>query len=105
MLGVDLVYIPRLRCPKESFLKGVLTPKERALYEQAPKKDEFLAGRCAAEEAYLKALGKGLGGARLSEIEILPESGGQPFLYHEGKRYEVSISHDGEYAIAIVFIP
>lgn len=100
-LGCDLVDVRRLKEPEESFLKGVLTPKERALYEESPDKASFLAGRYVAKEAFLKATGKGLGFALMKELEVLLDANGAPSLLYRGKEYPISISHDGDYAFAI----
>lgn len=104
-IGTDLVKISRLSKPEESFLKGVLSPYERGQYEKRADKAEFLAGHYAAKEAFLKALGTGLSGAPLKEVEVHYEEMGRPYIQFRGERYEASISHDGDYAISVVLIP
>ncbi|MCH3910155.1 MAG: holo-ACP synthase [Bacilli bacterium] len=101
-VGTDIVMISRIPVTKESFIKGVLSPKERAIFDSRNDKAEFLAGRYAAKEAFLKAVGTGLSGARLNEIEVLYDEKGAPVLTYEGHEYSVSISHDGGYAISVV---
>ncbi len=102
-LGTDIVYIPRMRLD-EAFVGKILSSKEREIYDRRKDKKEFLAGRFAAKEAFMKAMKKGLGLAPLDQIEILYLEDGSPTLIYEGKRYEVSIAHDGDYAIATVII-
>jgi len=69
------------------------------------------AGFCA-KEAFAKALGIGLRVFSLREIELLREENGRPYLAFSGEArrlaeesglaFEVSISHDRQYAIAQV---
>jgi holo-[acyl-carrier protein] synthase len=103
-VGTDIVSISRIRVD-EAFAHTILSPKEIAIYKTRRDKAEFLAGRYAAKEAFLKALGTGLGGAALNAIDVSYRSSGQPFIIYEGREYEVSISHDGGYAVSVVIIP
>ena len=101
--GIDIVYLPRL--PKgETFARGVLTDEEYGQYLASPDKAEFLGGHYAAKEAYMKATGRGLGAARFRDLEIRYENGGAPYLVHGDCRYDISISHDGDYAVAVVLV-
>lgn len=74
-----------------------------------------IAGKFAAKEALLKALGIGFsrGLGRLTEIEVVKDAVGKPSVKTYGlvndlinqkniTNIEVSISHDSEYAIAFV---
>lgn len=57
---------------------------------------QTLAGLFAAKEAIMKA-DQAMSSKQLSQIEILPDASGAPT--HDG--FQLSISHSGEYAIAI----
>jgi phosphopantetheine--protein transferase-like protein len=103
-IGTDIVLVSRVSL-KDSFLKGVLSPNELKIYEGRPDKAEFVAGRFAAKEAFLKALGTGLPGPRMNLLDIVYEKTGKPVLVYENKKYSVSISHDGGYAIGVALIP
>lgn len=103
-VGCDIVDLRRLQLDNEAFIRGVLSPKEREIFAQRKDKRSFLGGRFAAKEAFLKALGTGLSGAKMNEIDVSYCEGGQPILLYQRKEYEVSISHDGDYAIAIVIL-
>ena len=102
-LGTDIVYIPRfektLRENQEHFEQNVFCSAEWK--GSSPEK---LAGRFAAKEAVLKALDMKAG--RWQEICISSSKSGKPFLVHfpeqEKWKHDLSISHDGEYAIAVV---
>lgn len=103
-IGCDIVSLKRLKGKEETLAKGILSAKEHSLFEKAIHKDEFLGGRFAAKEAFLKARGTGIQGANLKEIEIIPLESGEPILSFRNKTYPVSISHDGEYAFAVCII-
>jgi holo-[acyl-carrier protein] synthase len=92
------------------FTGRVFTPAERAECGDRP---ESLAARWAAKEAAVKALGTGFGPVNYREIELLREGSGLPELRLNGRArtlaearglssWVVSISHDGNYAIAFV---
>ena len=117
-VGTDLVRVARFRRfldeGKQALLERLFTPAERdyslAKRDPAP----HLAARFAAKESFLKALGTGLrDGISWQEMEIVHDPMGKPGLSLRGKAAEVfrergfsalhlSISHDGEYALAVV---
>jgi len=109
--GIDITEIDRIetllqRQPK--FANRILTDKEMEKFQQLSghRKNEFLAGRFAAKEAFAKALGTGIG-ADLSflDIEIGYEGQGKPFIlkpFSEG--VHLSITHSKQYAFAQVII-
>lgn len=101
-LGTDIVQISRIK-DIETFSKGILSKKEYDIYITKNKKEEFLAGRFAAKEAFSKAKKQGLK-IPLKEIEVLYKDDGSPYILYKEEEYEVSISHDGDYAIAVVII-
>ncbi|MEJ1156031.1 MULTISPECIES: holo-ACP synthase [Microbacterium] len=108
-IGVDLVDIARFeqtieRTPR--LLERLFSPAERVL------KHRSLAGRYAAKEALIKALG-GSDGVYWSEIEVTPEESGRPWFTLSGSTADVvvergissihlSMSHDGGFATAYV---
>jgi len=99
-VGVDIVQISRITKNKEdeNFLKFILTDKEI----EYCKRDESIAGIFAAKEAYFKAKGTGID-KRLNEIEVLHDEKGKPYFNGIGN-CDLSISHDGDYAIAVVIM-
>lgn len=109
-VGTDLVHVPRLArsLARPSFVDRVFTPAEQTYCHARP--DRF-AGRWAAKEAVMKALGHGIGEVGMTEIEIVSGRSGAPELRLHGSAAEVarqagwnewaiSISHQGEYAVA-----
>lgn len=98
--GTDIIRISRIEksLERESFVTSVFTENEIAY----SKKSETFAGIFAAKEAYLKALGTGIN-CRLNSIEILHEESGKPYINNIANS-DVSISHDGDYAVATVIL-
>ena len=112
--GVDIIEIPRIKQVLDRygqrFLNRVFTPDEIAYCRgRAPN----LAGRFAAKEAAMKALGTGVRGVSWKDIEVIRADSGAPSLRLHGraeKRAErvqmsemsLSISHSREYAVAFV---
>lgn len=103
-IGCDVVDLKRIKEDDLVFARGILSPNEFAIYKERKNKRDFLGGRFAAKEAFLKAIGKGLSGARMSDIDISYTEDGQPELFYDGEKYSVSISHDGDYSFAVVII-
>ncbi len=117
-VGTDLVSIPRIRAALARFrdrLYGRLyTPEERAEGEQRSVPEVHFASRFAAKEAVLKALGTGWGGGiAWREIEVVGSQGKAPAVRLSGRarlvadekgirHIHLSLSHDGEYALAFV---
>ena len=103
-VGIDLCQISRVSLEKR-FIEFVLSPNEIELMNKRVKKEEFLAGRFAAKEAFLKANHKGIGEIKMNQIEVLNKDCGAPYIIYDNKVYEdVSISHDGDYAVAVVIL-
>ena len=116
--GVDLVSIPRLAKVRgrhgERFLRKVFTEDESSECLKRALPDQGLAGRFAAKEAALKALGTGWAmGIGWKDVEVRKSDGGRPVLALHGqaataaaalgvKSTHLSLSHDGDYAVAFV---
>lgn len=73
----------------------------------------FLAGRWAAKEAVVKALGTGWQGIRYTDVEIQRQPNGAPTvcLYAaaaqmaaECRQWQLTLSHDGDYATATALL-
>jgi holo-[acyl-carrier protein] synthase len=101
-LGVDLTEVDRIEAAIERrgrpFLERLFTPAEIAYCETHRHRAERFAGRFAAKEAAMKALGTGWArGVRWVDIEIVREPGGKPTLKLSG-----TITHTGNTALALV---
>ncbi len=105
MIGIDIVEIARIAGAVERhgerFLRKVFTDAEIACAQGLRREHEFLAGRFAAKEAFMKAMRRRL---PWQEIEIDRDQG-RPLLCFRGERCgEVSISHERAYAVAVVIV-
>ncbi|WP_088105715.1 holo-ACP synthase [Halalkalibacter urbisdiaboli] len=110
-IGIDLVELRRIETLVERqgrFVDRVLTVNEKAKYETLSKgrQVEYLAGRFAAKEAFVKAVGTGISKSfSWHDIEILNETSGKPILYAATDcEIHLSISHSDSYAVAQVIL-
>jgi len=117
-LGVDIAEISRIEAAinrnGQSFLDRVFTPVEIAYCEPHRNRFERYAGRFAAKEATMKALGTGWArGVRWVDIEVIRKPTGQPTLALYGatrkladrmgvRSISLSITHSGNTAFAQV---
>jgi len=117
-MGIDVAEVKRIRAVIESqearFLRRVYTPEEVTYCEQFKNKFERYAGRFAAKEAAMKALGTGWSrGVRWVDVEIVRQRGGRPTISLKGtarkiadnlgvKHIALSITHTAEQAFAQV---
>lgn len=110
-IGIDIVEIERIEKMverQERFVDRILTLNEKSRYERFSKKRkiEFLAGRFAAKEAFVKAIGTGISKEfSWHDIEIVNNDSGRPILYAATDcEIHLSISHSESYAIAQVIL-
>ncbi len=117
-IGTDITELSRIKASYEKFgdhfLQKILTPEERKLVPQSPI--AYIAGRFAAKEAAVKALGTGFSdGLGLLHVEVLRGPAGQPQLHLHGpararaealgmRAAHISISHDRNAAVAFVVL-
>src|ERR1700716_3361077 len=107
-IGVDIIPVARIITAIEKhgdrFLRRVYTPAELDYTRGNPEK---LAGRWAAKEPVLKALGGRGRFPRMSAVEVLPGRRGAPevrLTREPTPDIAVSITHDGGMAMAIAAI-
>jgi holo-[acyl-carrier protein] synthase len=120
--GVDIVEISKFKeilLRNSRFVMDIFTEQERAYCESMKSPYLHLAGRFAAKESYMKALGTGISGPGIDsifqEIEVVPASSGKPEISVRGwaekiakkrkiSQCSVSISHTSHYAVATVIL-
>jgi len=111
--GVDIIEIERIGAAVnrwgERFFRRIYTTGE---LEYAKGRLPQLAGRFAAKEAVMKALGTGLRGVSWHEIEVVRERGQAPTITLHGRakaraelltlgEIAISISHSRDYAVVV----
>ena len=117
--GIDIIETSRIRSALDRwgarFENRVFTEGERAYCKARGRPYLSYAGRFAAKEAAMKALGTGWNGVHWKEIEVIRPPGQRPTLHFNGRaqvRFEamrgigarLSISHTEEHAIAQVLL-
>jgi holo-[acyl-carrier protein] synthase len=117
-MGIDIAEVERVKAAierhGEAFLRRVYTLRERQYCEKFKNKYERYAGRFAAKEATMKALGTGWSrGVRWVDVEVVRQSGGRPTISLAGEaakvasalgveRVALSITHTSAQAFAQV---
>ena len=113
-IGIDIIEIDRIekvlsRTPR--FLDRNFTEKEIEYFKENNFRAESIAGIFAAKEAISKAIGTGIRGFNLIDIEVLRNDLGKPVvntynnlkdicIKYNVKEIKVSISHSENYAVA-----
>jgi holo-[acyl-carrier-protein] synthase len=111
-VGVDVAAIPRIAEAQkrfgDRFLHKFLSDRE---IDYCGGSAERWAGRWAAKEAIGKAMPTGIARPRMRDVEILPSDDGRPHVRVApdttltGRDIDVSIAHDGHFAVAVAVIP
>jgi holo-[acyl-carrier protein] synthase len=117
-LGLDIAEIDRIEAAVvrhgAPFIERLFTPAEAAYCQRYKSPYERYAGRFAAKEAAMKALGTGWArGVRWRDIEVVREPSGKPTLQLHGvagqiaeslgvKHIALTITHSGNLAVAQV---
>ena len=117
-IGNDIIEIERIEKAilREGFKNKVYTQKELKNIEKRGNRVETYAGIFSAKEAISKAIGTGVREFFLTDLEILNDDLGKPYVIvsekldkiikskKEDYKIEISISHSKKYAIAIAII-
>lgn len=112
MIGIDICKISRFEEMEniDRFLKRYFTENERNYIEKSGKRFETVAGIFSAKESFSKALKGGFSVVKPEEIEVLYTELGAPYINYSGKlsstikNINLSITHDGDYAISVVVL-
>ena len=117
-IGNDIIEIERIEkaISKESFKDKIYTQRELENIKKRGNRAETYAGVFSAKEAISKAIGTGVREFSLTNLEILNDDLGKPYVVvsekldkiikskKEDYQIEISISHSKKYAIAIAII-
>ena len=105
-VGIDLVKIDRFKKipfeENESFYRKNFSKEEIEYCLKFEEPYKHFAGKFAIKEATIKAINKKIG---LLQIKTYHDDESKPkvSIINEKIDFKVSVSHDGDYAIAIVF--
>ena len=118
-IGVDLCQVSRIQASLDRFgprfVQRCFCPDEARICQARPHPASAFAMRFAAKEAFSKAAGLGMRGLAWREIEVVHDKRGKPSLLLHGRAKDwarehgmnsghVSLSDDGDYAIAMVVL-
>ena len=119
-IGVDVVEHSRImdiiKSRENNFVRRVLTDYEKKAYQKAAHKDQFLASRFAAKEAFGKALKTGVSApATFQNIVVMSDENKAPFFKYQSKlsvymanlaikSVHLSIAHERDLSTAFVLI-
>lgn len=113
MIGIDTLRVSRMQraLTNDAFKTRVFSASEIAYCESKKNSAQSFAGLFCAKEAAVKALGTGFGhGIMPCDITVSHTELGAPILEFTGGAVSafggfdahLSISHDGDYAVAVV---
>jgi holo-[acyl-carrier protein] synthase len=118
-IGIDIVHVGRIRHWESvpGLVERYFHPEEAAdaRARGATGESLSLAARFAAKEAFGKALGTGLAGIRLGDIQVVNDRNGRPEIVLHGTalarlrdvggaRVHVSLTHERDNAVAVAVI-
>ncbi len=113
-IGTDIIEIRRIKEAVDRnsrFIDKMFTKNEQQYLQSRNMRPEYVAGRFAAKEAVVKALGTGFSGFDFKDVEIDRTAAGRPIVILKGKarltaqkfgeyKFHLSISHGTDNAIA-----
>ena len=117
-IGNDIIEIERIEkaISKEGFKNKIYTQRELKNIEKRGNRTETYAGIFSAKEAISKAIGTGVREFSLTDLEILNDDLGKPYVVvsekldkiikskKEDYQIEISISHSKKYATAVAMV-
>ena len=117
-IGNDIIEIERIEkaISKEGFKNKIYTQRELENIEKRGNRTETYAGIFSAKEAISKAIGTGVREFSVTDLEILNDDLGKPYVVvsekldkilktkKEDYQIEISISHSRKYATAMAII-
>ena len=116
--GIDLASVEKIAesVKSEAFQRRVFSPAEIKSCDALANSAERYAGKFAAKEAFMKAIGKGIRQeVWFTQIEVLNHESGEPYIEVNGKaekiflalgaiKIHLSISHTDGMAVAMVIL-
>ncbi len=113
-VGIDIVLVSRVEKilnskNKNRFLNKIFSDKEVSSSKHKYNQSQYFSGRFAAKEAIKKALSSYSDNSMptFKSLEILNNANGKPYVSIKSKKQsniDISIAHDGNYAIAFCVV-
>lgn len=113
-VGIDMVELERIEraMSRKAFLSKILGDKEYEQMENRKFPVQSIAANFCAKEAFSKAIGTGFRGFKMSDIQIMRDEQGKPFIklseslkeliLADETSFAVSVTHTKNYASAVV---
>ncbi|MDN5353236.1 MAG: holo-[acyl-carrier protein] synthase [Clostridiales bacterium] len=92
--GVDILEIERIEkvlAGQPRFIARNFSKREQELFAERHFRTETIAANFAAKEAVSKAMGTGIRGFSLNEIEVLRDALGRPYVVLEGRAKDAAL--------------
>ena len=101
--GVDITEIDRIRKSLQSahFARRVFSAAEREYFEGKADPASSAAADFAAKEAFSKALGTGVRGFSLCEVEALRDEQGAPYFRFSGRAAEIVSQRGAQFSLSL----
>ena len=113
-IGIDCEEIKRVEklCTDTHFIKRFFTDKEISFFAEKNNSSKTITANFCGKEAFSKAIGTGIRGFSLKDIEILRDDLGKPYInlynslkiYGEENDIHISLTHTDSIASAFVVI-
>lgn len=102
-VGIDMVEIGRIEKSMKSsrFLKIILGKSEYIQLEKRNFPKQSIAANFCAKEAFSKALGTGMRGLKMHDIQILRNSLGKPYFLLSGSALSISNEKNLDFSLSI----
>ncbi len=102
-VGCDIIGIDRIEAAvkKDGFIGRCFTDNECAYFEKRNRNMQSIAAGFAAKEAVSKALGTGISGFSMKDIEIMHEENGRPYVILHGGAKEIADRLSGKVSVSM----
>ena len=104
-VGIDMVEIARIEKSMRSlrFLKFILGDSEYRQLEERKFPKQSVAANFCAKEAFSKALGTGMRGINMRDIQVLRDSLGKPYFLLSGNALNISNKENLDFSIKLLY--
>lgn len=102
-VGCDIIGIKRIEdaLKRDGFSERIFTERECEYFKLRKWNVQSVAAAFAAKEAVSKALGTGISGFSMSDIEVLHEENGRPYVILHGGAAEIADKLSGKVSVSM----